>query len=1172
MDNASSVSDTPSFEKLFRQFMGTVMSNAVPSASTAMVDKTCVDAVPGFSGVDIGEDANKWCDIVETITEKLSASQRLSLATHALVGPAKNWYQSWDGTPRTWVKFREDLCSVFVTEDRLCERLSRAVAYTSDSAESYSEYARNKLKFYGQTRVEFKQHELISLVIGHVTDSSVRQSLLNARYKTTAEMLSGMSQFVKAKPVKEAIREKLEERSRAHLKRRCYSCNEEGHTARFYAKQSKLEETRNPPQRVIICTYCHKRGHGENNCFTKQRARRDGQNNKRPNIVAEKLQTNACYSLDHKLTPVLLHNVLVKESLLDSGATCSLVKETVAKRANCKISPFVTTVRGLSNSATITVGSTTTTIQTEGLTLELDIFVVPDSSIPYDLIVGKNVLNNGDVQMVTDTDGTTRIQRVSCTQGRTKSTEDLACYTLSGLNDESRERLTNLLERYKHMMATGSKVREVSTGEMKIVTQGDSVVSYRPYRLSLIEREKVRAIIAELLDNDIIRESRSPFTSPIILVKKKNGEDRMCVDYRALNRITKKDRFPLPLIDDQLDCLGGAKYFTTLDMASGFYQIPIAECSIEKTAFVTPDGHYEFKRMPFGLSNAPAVFQRSINAALKNLRNKTCLIYVDDILIPSMTIEEGFKRLEGVLIALDEAGFSLNLKKCSFFKTQIEYLGREISSDGIRPGTGKVNALLEAPAPTNVKQVRQIMGLASYFRKFIPEFAVRTACITKLTKNNVPWEWGEEQECARKYILDKLCSKPLLIIFDPNRETELHTDASSLGYGAILFQRLDGDLRVVSYYSRRTTPEESRYHSYELETLAIVNALKHFRVYLLGITFKIVTDCNAIKATSNKKDLIPRIARWWMFLQDYTFELEYRKGKCIEHVDYLSRNPPKDYRVDFICEGSWLEVMQKKDDETKDIIDKINANHTVSTDFEIRQERLTLFGTPRIIVFDRATNFTYKPLQQFIKKHGSMIHFIATGAPRANGQAERYVGTVTNLLTVEIKKGAEWPNKLAKLMLTLNTTVQKSTGFSPCRLLFGLDQGPGIMSRVEEQLPPTNEVIDVVSDRDVAAKRLEENAASQELRFNKTRRNNIVYKEGDTVFTKPADDRRAKLAVKYLGSFTISKVLENDRFEIIGKSGRPQTVPIDRLRLWRGEWDNEFDLSDGDVEDTEEPC
>nr|CAI5850717.1 unnamed protein product [Callosobruchus analis] len=224
-------------------------------------------------------------------------------------------------------------------------------------------------------------------------------------------------------------------------------------------------------------------------------------------------------------------------------------------------------------------------------------------------------------------------------------------------------------------------------------------------------------------------------------------------------------------------------------MASGFHQIPIDEESIHKTAFITPDGHFEYLRMPFGLANAPAVFQRAVNLALGNLRDSIALVYLDDILIPSVTPEEGFSHLRRVLEALSSAGFSLNIKKCRFLQPNLEYLGREISGEGIRPGKSKTEALLNSPTPENVKQVRQFMGLAGYFRKFVPEFASRTACITRLTKQGVPFCWGQDQENARKYVINHLTSRPLLAVYNPELPTELHTDASSIGYGAILVQK-----------------------------------------------------------------------------------------------------------------------------------------------------------------------------------------------------------------------------------------------------------------------------------------------------------------------------------------------------------------------------------------------
>jgi hypothetical protein len=310
---------------------------------------------------------------------------------------------------------------------------------------------------------------------------------------------------------------------------------------------------------------------------------------------------------------------------------------------------------------------------------------------------------------------------------------------------------------------------------------------------------------------------------------------------------------------------------------------------------------------------------RAICKALGKLKDHDALIYLDDILIESQTVPEGLARLERVLTALTTAG---NIKKCHFFTRRILYLGQEISEDGVRPGSCKVEALLNAPTPRNVKQVRQFMGLASYFRKFIPEFASRAACIRKLTRNNEKFIWGEEQEAVKSYICAYLSKRPLLVIFDPKLEPELHTDASSVEFGAILFQRNEKQLKVVAYFSRRATEVESNYHSYALETLAVYYAIKHFHVYLTGIAFKLVTDCNSLKLTKTKKDLSPRVARWWTYLQAFNFTIEYRKGKYVAHVDCLSRNPIRPLPVLsalVITADNWLKITQRRDPETQEI-------------------------------------------------------------------------------------------------------------------------------------------------------------------------------------------------------------------------------------------------------------
>lgn len=524
----------------------------------------------------------------------------------------------------------------------------------------------------------------------------------------------------------------------------------------------------------------------------------------------------------------------------------------------------------------------------------------------------------------------------------------------SELTQEQTLLVINLINKYRSCFAlTLSEIGCTDITDMQIKVNDESPVVYRPYRLSHSEREKARDMVQDLLKNDIAEESNSPYASPIILVRKKTGDFRLCVDYRALNRKTIKDHYPMPRIDDQLDLLSGNKYFTSLDLASGYYQIPLHPDSKHFTAFITPDGLYQFKKMPFGLVNSPAVFQRMVNKVLGSARFESALAYMDDILIPGNSFEQQLSRIEQTFQLLQKAGLTLNPKKCNFFQEVLEYLGYEISKIGIRPGTEKIKAVSCFPTPTNVHEVRQFIGLASYFRKFIYNFALIGKPLTDLTKKNYPWHWGEEQDKSFNQLKEALTQRPLLTMYNPHKKTCLHTDASKYGLGGILMQKDDDSdaLKPIAYFSRKTTPEEQNYHAYELETLAVIASLQRFRVYLLGIDFTLITDCSALRATFTKRDLMPRVARWWIALQEYTFSIEYKPGCAMTHVDALSRNPyPGASNTDIeaipsilkISCDDWLLSLQLADTELQRICsilkDKVYTD--IKENFVLKGERL----------------------------------------------------------------------------------------------------------------------------------------------------------------------------------------------------------------------------------------
>lgn len=494
--------------------------------------------------------------------------------------------------------------------------------------------------------------------------------------------------------------------------------------------------------------------------------------------------------------------------------------------------------------------------------------------------------------------------------------------------DEQRRAIKNLLHKYKECFSSCLKdLGFTNVVEMDIRLNNEEPVVYRPYRLSHSEREDVRQMIAEMLDCGIVKESSSPYASPIVIVKKKNGEKRLCVDYRALNNRTKRDHYPLPRVEDLLDQLAGHNIFISLDLASGYYQIPISEKSQEKTAFVTPDGQFEYTRMPFGLANAPSVFQRAMHKLLDKSKVGYVIIYMDDVLIPARSFKEAMQRLDEVLNLLREGGLTLKLKKCKFMFDKLDFLGFEISGDGIRPGSLKSDAVSRFPTPRTTHDVRRFLGLASFFRRFVKDFALIVRPLTALLKKDACWKWGKDEDKAFTEIKTRLTCRPILALYDKTLETQLHTDACKFGIAGILLQReREGPWRAVAYYSRQTSLDEQKLHSFELETLAVIASLSKFRVYLLGIRFKIVTDCNSLRTTLTKRDLVPKIARWWVQLQEYDCEFEYRPGDKMAHVDALSRAPvdsalEDSYIVDIltVTAEDWIITVQSSDDEIKHI-------------------------------------------------------------------------------------------------------------------------------------------------------------------------------------------------------------------------------------------------------------
>lgn len=487
---------------------------------------------------------------------------------------------------------------------------------------------------------------------------------------------------------------------------------------------------------------------------------------------------------------------------------------------------------------------------------------------------------------------------------------------------ESRnDRLQSLLAEYQDVFqspsltGTGASSLGDLTPECIPIIPGSVPHNRPPFRLSPKEKAEIESQVREALANGWIEQSSSAYGAPVLFVPKPDGSLRMCIDYRGLNKLTVKNKFPMPRIDDLIDNLSGATHFSTLDLAAGYHQLKLQATDVPKTAFNTHFGKFEWRVLPFGLTNAPAVFQHAMNRIFGKHLNKCVCVYLDDILIFSRSEEEHFQHLEMVLQLLRENKLCAKHKKCEFFKPELKYLGHMVSATGIKPDPSKIQTLSDWPRPAGVNEVRQFLGLANYFRKFIRGYAATVAPLTDLLKGLSKQErvgvrqrrrvsaedtramadrfaqrWSPACDAAFAAVKAALTSAPVLALPDPGKHFTLVSDAcdSPPALGAVLMQ----DGHPVSYYSRKLSGPELNYSTSDKEMLAVICALREWRCYLEGATFTIVTDHqpNTYLDVTTSAHTLKRRARWLDVACGYSYTWRYRPGRT-NVADPLSRAP-----------------------------------------------------------------------------------------------------------------------------------------------------------------------------------------------------------------------------------------------------------------------------------------
>ncbi|GJR39964.1 putative mitochondrial protein [Tanacetum coccineum] len=456
----------------------------------------------------------------------------------------------------------------------------------------------------------------------------------------------------------------------------------------------------------------------------------------------------------------------------------------------------------------------------------------------------------------------------------------------SSHSSEHSQALATLLEtKFQDVFAIPNTLPPHRSHDHKIILQeGAPPVNIRPYKHPPTQKDAIELMVKELLETRVIRHSHSPFSSPIVMVKKKDGTWRMCMDYRKLNQYTVKDKFPIPVIEELIDELNGATIFSKLDLRAGYHQIRMADEDIHKTAFRTHEGHYEFLVMPFGLTNAPSTFQALMNAVFKDYLRHFVLVFFDDILIYSDSMKSHLTHLATVLQVMRSHTLFAKQSKCVFAVDQVEYLGHVLSAKGVATDPSKIEAMKSWPVPKNIKELRGFLGLTGYYRRFIKGYAILSQPLTSLLRKNA-YQWSDAAQTAFDTLKKAMTQSPVLAL--PNFKTEfvVETDASGIGLGAVLQQ----GGHPIAYLSKTLVPKHQSLSTYEKELMAIILALEKWRGYLLDRHFKIKTDHFSLKYLLDQRLSTPFQTKWLPKLLGYDYEIIYKKGADNAAADALSR-------------------------------------------------------------------------------------------------------------------------------------------------------------------------------------------------------------------------------------------------------------------------------------------
>ena len=592
-------------------------------------------------------------------------------------------------------------------------------------------------------------------------------------------------------------------------------------------------------------------------------------------------------------------------ALLDSGSTHNFIRGDVARRVGLHSSACPGRGVIVANGDRV---ECTGLARDVGVRIADEFFSVDCYSIPldkWDMILGVTFLRTlgpilwdfDDLCMAFTREGRRVFWRgIGSTRHDVQSTR-----RLNSLRSSAPALLDKLLQSFDDVFATPQGLPPARACDHRIhLLPNSAPVAVRPYRYPQFQKDELESQCAAMLQQGVIRPSTSAFSAPVLLVKKQDGSWRFCVDYRALNKLTVKDKFPIPVVEELLDELQGARFFTKLDLRSGYHQVRMHEADIEKTAFRTHEGHFEFLVMPFGLTNAPATFQSLMNSVLRPFLRKFVLVFFDDILIYSPSWSAHLQHINAVLSALREHHLRLKQSKCSFATSSVHYLGHVISGDGVAMDQEKVAAVVSWPQPRSVRGLRGFLGLAGYYRRFIKNYGAIAAPLTALLKKEA-FSWTEETTAAFSSLKHALSTAPVLQLPDFDKVFTVDCDASGTGFGAVLHQGSG----ALAFFSRPFAARHLKLAAYERELIGLVQAVRHWRPYLWGRHFVVRTDHYALKFMIDQRlSTVPQ-HQWVSKLFGYDFAVEYRPGTLNVVADALSRREEEAVQLNILTGPSF---------------------------------------------------------------------------------------------------------------------------------------------------------------------------------------------------------------------------------------------------------------------------